>query len=232
MNVGLYRSAVAMMNHQRHMESIAGNLANLGTRGFKRGGTAFHGIELRGNHGPIRGLASRYEIDFSQGNLHRTGRELDLALQGEGFFAVESPNGEVYTRDGVFHMSEGVLVNDKGYPVAWEGDRAVLDPAGLPVVVDEFGTLRQGGNSIGQLKIVNFQDPNQLRQDRNGFWVAQPGAEPATSTANVVQYALEESNATGVEEMIAMIGVQRSFETVANTVQSIAESYQRLTRPF
>ena len=113
MNVGLYRAAVAMVGHERQLDAIATNLANVGTIGYKRIGTAAHEFRVMRGRGQTRGLVVRSQTDFSQGNLRRTERAYDLALWGDGFFTVESPHGEVYTRDGDFRVtSEGVLVTD------------------------------------------------------------------------------------------------------------------------
>ena len=233
MNVGLYRSAVAMAAQQRRMDAIAANLANLGTVGFKRGVTSTHEVEVQRKQGPVRGVTTRAEVDFAQGNLQRTGRDFDLALYGDGFFAVESADGEVYTRAGCFHLSEGgVLVTEEGYPVAWEQLRGAIDPTGEPVAIDEEGNVRQGSEDVGRLRIVDFADKRALGQDRMGYWLAPRGARETPPAARVHQYALEDSNANGVEEMVAMIGVQRSFEVVAKALSAIDQSYQRLTRPF
>ena len=232
-NVGLYRSAVAMAAQQQRLDSISSNLANIGTTGFKRGVTAAHEIEIDRPRGKVRGVTTLSQVDFAQGNLQRTGREQDLALYGDGFFAVEGPDGEVYTRDGSFHMTEaGVLVSEEGFPLAWNHMQGAIDPIGEPVTVDEGGNVRQGVQDIGQLKVVDFAAKNTLTKDKRGFWTAPPGAKQIPPEGHVHQYALEESNANGIEEMVAMIGVQRSFEVVAKVFQSIDQTYERLTRPF
>jgi len=231
MSVGLYRAAVAMAGHERHLDAIAANLANLGTVGFKRSSSASHEFAVRRETGEVRGLQLHLETDFSQGNLQRTGHELDLALFGDGFFVVEGPEGETYTRDGSFHLTEeGVLVNDDGHAVAWRQRSGTIDATGLPVRVDVDGFVRQGTQEIGQLKVVDFMDKAKLYQGTGGVWVAPVGAKEATATAQVHQYSLEESNASGIEEIVAMIGVQRAFETSAHLTRSIQESYARLTR--
>jgi flagellar basal body rod protein FlgG len=232
-NVGLYRSAVAMSAQQRRLDSIAANLANVGTVGFKRGVTASHEVEVERPRGKVRGVTTLARVDFGQGNLQRTGRDLDLALYGDGFFAVEGPEGEVYTRDGGFHMTEsGALVTELGNPVAWAEFNGAIDPVGLPLVIDEAGGVRQGNQNIGRLRVVDFPDKGALTMDSQGFWSAPPRVLPQPSDAQVHQYALEESNANGVEEMVDMIAVQRSFEVVARTFKAIDETYERLTRPF
>lgn len=233
MSVGLYRAAVAMIGHERRLDSIASNLANLETVGFKRATTAAHEFLIDRQSGPVRGQSLETRVDFSQGNLRRTGRELDLALFGEGFFAVEGPGGELYTRGGAFQTdTNGVLVTEEGYPVAWKNKSGAIDTTGLPIVVDGEGNVRQGLADLGQLKIVSFEDNAALRQRTGGFWIAPRGLDETTNTATVHQFSLEESNASGVEEIVAMIGVQRAFESTAGLISSIQQSYSRLTRPF
>ena len=232
-NVGLYRSAVAMAAQQRRLDAISANLANLGTTGYKRGVTAAQEVEVQRPRGPVRGVTTRSEVDFSQGNLQRTGRDFDLALYGQGFFAVEGPDGEVYTRDGNFQVSEGgVLVTEEGFPVAWDEFQGAIDPVGLPVVIDEDGNAKQGVQEIGRLRVVDFADKRVLSKDRLGFWTAPRAVQPGVSDARVHQYSLEDANANGMEEMVEMIGVQRSFEVVARVLQAIDQTYERLTRPF
>ena len=233
MNVGLYRSAVGMASQQRQLDSIAANLANVGTTGFKRGVTAAHEIEVQRPRGKVRGVMTLAEVDFAQGNLQRTGREHDLALYGDGFFAVEGPDGEAYTRDGAFHLTEGgVLVTEEGFPVAWDELSGAIDPVGQPLKIDETGAVRQGIQDVGRLRVVDFADKGRLTKDAQGLWSAPPGLQTVPSEAHVHQFALEESNATGVEEMVAMIGVQRSFEVVARVFEAIDQTYERLTQPF
>lgn len=222
-----------MAAQQRRLDSISANLANVGTVGFKRGVTASHEVEIERPRGKVRGVTTLAQVDFAQGNLQRTGRELDLALFGDGFFAVEGPAGEVYTRDGSFHMTDsGVLVSEEGLPLAWQEFEGAVDPVGMPLVIDESGAVRQGNQNIGRLRTVDFADKSVLTKDALGFWTAPRSVQPGASDARVHQYSLEESNANGVEEMVDMISVQRSFEVVARAFKAIDETYSRLTRPF
>ncbi|NOT31922.1 MAG: flagellar hook basal-body protein [Planctomycetes bacterium] len=222
-----------MAAQQRRLDSVSANLANVGTVGYKRGVTASHEVEVERPRGKVRGVTTLAEVDFQQGNLQRTGRDLDLALHGDGFFAVEGPEGEVYTRDGTFHMTEaGALVSEDGFSLAWEQLSGVIDPVGLPLVIDEAGNIRQGIQDVGRLRVVDFPDKSVLTKDRNGFWSAPRAIQPGPSDARVHQYSLEESNANAMEEMVDMISVQRSFEVVARAFEAINQTYERLTRPF
>jgi flagellar basal body rod protein FlgG len=233
MSVGLHKSAIALVGLERELEGISSNLANLGTVAYKRDRSAFHEFSVPRRTGDVRGVAVRSQVDFSQGDLERTGRDLDLALLGEGFFSVEGPAGEVYTRVGDFRLSpEGVLVTQDGLPLNWHRKPVAIDVAGGPLAVDSDGTVRQGSNELGRLRIVDFADRQRLTRDAQGNWVAPADLRRTTPTAAVHQYALEGSNGNGIEEMVAMIAVQRAFESVGRVVASIEESYRRLTRPF
>ena len=222
-----------MAQQQRRLDGISANLANVGTIGFKRGVTASHEVEVQRPRGKVRGVTTLAKVDFAQGNLQRTGREHDLALFGDGYFAIDGPDGEVDTRDGSFHLTEGgVLVSEDGLPVAWDELSGAIDPVGLPLVIDQAGNVRQGIQDVGRLRVVAFEDQSRLGKDARGFWTAPRGVAPQPSDAQVHQYALEESNANAMEEMVDMIGVQRSFETVARVFEAIDRTYERLTRPF
>lgn len=233
---GLYRTALALRSHERSLDSIATNLANLGTSGFKRVRTAQHAFEVPhslSRTGTATDLRVTSRVDFGQGDLNRTGRPLDLALYGEGFFTVEGPQGELYTRQGSFHTTAtGALVTDEGLPVAWDTLSAPIDPTGLPVEIDGEGTVRQAGAELGRLRITGFADAEALQLDRSGFWHAPRGAERAAHSAVVHQGALEESNSVGVEELVALVDVQRSFEAVAGVMSKIEDTYNTLTQSF
>jgi len=233
MNVGLYRGAVAMVTQARRLDTVSSNLANVGTVGFKRGATATRQVDTQRGNRKVRSFVVENRVDFSQGNLTRTGRDLDMALFGEGFFAIESPGGEVYSRDGSFHLTpDGVLVTEEGFPVAWDKSSGTIDPTGEPIYVDGQGAVTQGLNKVGRLRIVDFLDKNQLGNDPSGYWRAPAGLAEAAPSGIVHQYSLESSNVDGMTEMISMIEVQRAFESTSNVVSSIEQSYRRLTRPF
>src|SRR5262249_53360339 len=160
--------------------------------------------------------ASRATTDFSQGVIELREDPWSLALEGSGFFAVETPSGEAYTRNGSFHVDDqGELLTADGFAVAWEGGRARLQPAGDPVTIDGAGTVPRGSSEIGRLKIVDFADPQSLRLDGRGIFHAPPRAELVAPTAVVHQNALERSNGSSIDELVSLIKAQRGFETAA-----------------
>src|SRR5262249_19742792 len=153
-----------------------------------------------------RQIAARGSIDFSQGLIESKEDPWSLALEGSGFFAVETAGGEAYTRNGVFHVDDqGELLTPEGYAVAWEGARGTLRPGGETPMIDGSGRVRQGAIEIGRLKLVDFADPQSLRLDGQGYFHAPPRAPTLAPTAVVRQNAVERSNASSLDELVSMI---------------------------
>ncbi len=230
MDAGLYHASAALRAGEQRLESIAHNIANVSTRGYKRETTFTHALRA-GNTGGAQ-VATRGSTDLSQGQLQTTGNPYDLALEGSGWFAIESPNGRSYTRDGSFRVDErGTLVTRNGQPVAWKGSRGTLRPASESVVVDADGRVRQGQSTIGQLDIVELEDPSKLVPTSDGLWRAPLNARETPSKAVVRQGSVEGSNVEAMDELVAMITVQRGFESAATAVKTIEQSYRRLNQP-
>lgn len=225
MSTGVYSGVGAMATAQARMDRLANNLANVQTTAYKRQTSFVHAL---GRSGEFR---VGHQVDFSQGELERDGNPLHLALDGEGFFAVEGPNGEVYTRNGAFLLDDsGALLTQSGLPVAWEELRGAIDPTGEELRVGSDGTVSQGGRTVGRLRVVNFADLQRLQQDSTGYFRAPLDLAESTHTAAVHQGALEGSNVAPIQEMIAMITVQRSFGGASNVLGMIADTYRRLSR--
>lgn len=229
MNVGLYQGASAMAASEARLESITSNLANARATGFKRVATAQHGSAAKNGAEETTRPDSFGVVDWSQGPLERTGVPTDLALLGRGFFAVEGPEGEVYSRDGHFFLDpSGQLVTQEGFPLAWEGTRGNLDPVGDPIRVDTSGAVWQRNQRVGRLALVDFPALDRLTQDRNGYWQASPALERIPADAEVHQGALEGANVSTIDEMVALIQTQRSFEAGSQVLRLISQTYERL----
>lgn len=232
MNEGLIQGVTTMRAAEKRLETIAANLANVDSNGFKRTTATIREFErvLRGR--TEREISTKLQHNFSQGALRSTGQPYDLALAGEGFFTIEGANGEMYTRDGRFFVDDkGVLQTFEGLPVVWDGARGAIDPAGNTVTVDAEGTVRQGQTQVGKLRLADFEDKTALTVDSRGFFIAQPSAVPKAFVGQVRQGNLELSNVSSVEEMVALIAVQRQFEAGARVMSSIDQTYRRLTSP-
>jgi flagellar basal body rod protein FlgG len=232
MSQGLYDGLAAMNSAERRMDAITSNLANLGVNGFKRRSVATNSFDavLRGR--VERQVGTRTVVDHSQGTLVQSDGQFDLGLAGAGFFAAETERGEAYTRNGQFHVDDaGVLQTNEGYPVAWQGGRGTLDPTGAEVLIDPEGHVMQGGQSVGQLRLVNFARPSELYQDRSGYYRAPRGAVEIPHEASVRQGVLESPNVNAIDEMVSMISAQRAFESATRLMQMIDQTYRRLTSP-
>jgi flagellar basal-body rod protein FlgF len=232
MDNGLYMGVAAMRSTEKRIDTIASNLANLSAHGYKRQAPVTRAFTVGTGERKHVEIATRTATDWTQGQLERTENQLDFALEGTGFFAVETPSGRAYTRDGRFRLdSEGKVLTPDGFEVAWDGAPARLQPTGEQITVDASGAVRQGGASIGRLRIVDFADPQRLEQDAKGYWRAPRGLDEQPSNASVRQGSVERSNVEAMDELVAMVVAQRRFENSTSIMRSIEQTYRRLNQP-
>ncbi|WP_062762308.1 flagellar hook-basal body complex protein [Falsirhodobacter sp. alg1] len=198
----------------REMQSVANNIANISTTGFRREGVVFSEYIKRMEDGPSLSMAtaSARQVDLSQAGLTATGGAFDLAIQGDGFFAVQTPTGERLTRAGNFTpSSEGLLVNADGYSLMDDGGAPIfIPPDAGGVAVAQDGTISVAGAPIGRVGVWQPQDPLSLRHE-GGTVFAADATEPAEG-AMIIQGQLEDSNVNPVAEIARMIDVQRAYE--------------------
>jgi flagellar basal-body rod protein FlgF len=231
---GIYTAASALRAATIHQGRLAHNLTNLQTTGFKQVLTARQAYELQamgrysGNNaqylstvgGLEQGLLVPEEIiDFAQGNLEMTDRPLDLAIEGNGFFRVQTPDGDRYTRDGSFHRdSEGQLVTRDGYYVLdANGDPLVL-PAGAPTILRD-GSVFVGNQLVGQVGLAAFADVETLVPENNNLYRGE-GAQPlAPAAVSVKQGYLEGSNVDENAQILEMMRILRLYEASQRTLQ-------------
>lgn len=231
MNVSLYQAAAAMNASSRWQELIANNLAAAGSPAYKRQEVSFDAVQAgvltaqRGpNGGPVLLPTMRPLINFQAGELKFSGLPTDLALEGEGFFEVQTaPGVKAYTRDGEFHISPaGQLVTKSGFPVLGENGPIQVNPANPePITVSATGEVSQGAELRGKLRIVTFNQPQLLTQTGGGLFLAShPGlvATPA-SDPNVRQGVLEASNVSPMTEMASLIAAMRQYEANQRIIQ-------------
>jgi len=200
---------------------IAHNLANVSTVGYKRRSNAFsnslmaQGAGTKAVSGDESGLYST--IDFTQGSFVETGRSLDFALGGKGFFVIETPEGPLYTRNGIFSLNEnGQIVDLMGRTVAGQSGPISIPPDTGPsqISVSSDGNISAAGASVGKFKLVDFKD-NQSELLAAGFncFQAPEGIEPEPPENLIVkQHAHEGSNVQMVEELVDMVMVTRLYE--------------------
>ncbi len=212
---------------QRQMNVVANNMANINTTGFKAENILFeqYKMPVASNRDFPRGDQTLSYVqdwatmhDLSAGATVQTGNELDLALSGDGFFAVQTPAGERWTRSGSFAIDNtGTLVDLNGNPVLGEGGPIQFGPEETGVSVATDGSVTSSAGAKGQLRLVEFANAQQLTRDgANLFNGGTP--VPATGT-RVMQGFIERSNVSGVAEMAEMIRVTRAYESVVSLTQ-------------
>jgi flagellar basal-body rod protein FlgF len=221
----------------RELDIVANNIANIDTTGFKADNASFSQYLMPGaRDGQFSGKDRRVSfvedraswIDFSPGALQQTGNPLDVAIDGKGYFSVQTARGQRYTRNGSFAISAGgQLVTSEGDQVLGSGgpitfqvtdSHVTISPAGIITVRDGAGTTSA---QRGQLQIVSFDKPGQLQKDGSSTFMAPPTvtANPAPAGTRVVQGSIEKSNVRAIAEMARMIQITRSYSDVAALLQ-------------
>jgi flagellar basal-body rod protein FlgF len=228
--VGLSRQ-VAM---QRELEVVANNIANLNTTGFKADGSIFQEYLMpnardggfTGNDGRLSFVLDRATWqDFGQGPIQQTGNPLDVAIDGPGFLAVQTPRGERYTRNGSLQINAaGELVTSEGYQVLGDGGPIVFQREDRDITIGRDGSIAVPAGARGRLRFVSFAQPQQLQKDGTSTFAAPAGVAPEDVPAGrVIQGAIEKSNVRGVLEMTRMIDVTRAYSTIATMLQQQAD---------
>lgn len=211
-----YTALTRQSGLMNEMRVVANNLANMTTTGFRSEGVVFaEHVTALGADDPSLSMAtaSARETLMDQGGLAQTGGTFDLAIEGEGFFLIETPNGERLTRAGAFTPNEnGDLVTPEGFRVLDAGGAPVFVPQGAgPVGIAPDGTVSSDGQPVGQIGLVNPINVLGMEREDGVRFRADDGFEPAL-TGRMVQGFLEESNVNPVMEVTRMIEVQRAYE--------------------
>jgi flagellar basal body rod protein FlgG len=218
-------AASGLRSRMESLDLVANNVANAATGGYKAD-REFYGLYVApeaGGGGPDAAMPviERPWIDLSQGTLQTTGNALDVALSGSGFFAVEGPAGSLYTRNGNFRLAaDGKLTTADGYPLTGADGNSLTLAGSLPIDISADGTVRQDGNIIGQLQVVDFPGARGLRkQGTNYFRLGDPAVTPLTPAAtSVEQGKLESSNTGTAESAIRLVSIMRQFEMLQKAV--------------
>jgi flagellar basal-body rod protein FlgF len=212
---------------QRQMDVVANNMANINTTGFKSEQLLFEEYVMpvaRDQNFPRLDQPLSYVQDWATvhdlapGVLVQTGNDLDVALNGDGFFAVETPAGERWTKSGSFQISAaGILVNSSGHPVLGEGGPIQFGPEEVGIAIAQDGSVSSSAGAKGRLRVVEFDNVQELTREGANLW-AGGAAMPAENT-RTMQGFIEKSNVSGVSEMAEMIRVTRSYESIASLTQ-------------
>jgi flagellar basal-body rod protein FlgF len=209
----------------RELDIIANNVANVTTNGFKARQSRFReylmpGASAASFQRPDRGLSfvadAGTALDTSAGAIERSGNPLDAAIRGPGFFAVQTPAGERYTRNGAFTVNvHGQLVTSDGNPVLGENGPISFSPQETGLTIGADGTVSTDQGQRGRLRLVSFADPATLKSEGANLFSSTARAQPAGQNSSVEPGALERSNVKPIVEMSRLIEVNRSYTNVS-----------------
>jgi flagellar basal-body rod protein FlgF len=247
MSDGIYTALSGSLAQQHSLDVIANNVANASTAGF-RGDRVVFGEMLAGAQAnaapndprqpaPLRTdqfvRVEQNQLDQTRGMMRQTGGKLDLALSGDGFFNVRTPQGDRLTRAGNFMMREdGQLTTSEGFAVIGQDDHPIGFPRDVKEIqIDADGTVRADGSDIGKLSIKTVSDPTQLLREGATTYAVKPGTTVSEAQdAQVAQGMLEASNVNPVNGLNDLITVNRTFDALQRVIQTFQEIDQRTAR--
>lgn len=237
----LYIASTGMLDNRKKMNVMTNNISNLETVGFKKDtyvSRSFKDMLIKevGKNGKssnksIGNLNTGVHTDevvtcFDQGNIEGTGRLLDFAIQGSGFFAVSTPQGERYTRDGCFSVNQnGYLVNNDGYYVTGQNGRIYVGEAEFSV--DEAGGVFIDEEQVDQFKIMSFADQSSLRKEGDNLYMSTAAGTVSSEGSIVRQGCKETSNVNMTQEVVDIMKVSRSYETNQRIVKMLDETLSK-----
>ncbi|MEE4189552.1 MAG: flagellar hook-basal body complex protein [Roseobacter sp.] len=217
----------------REMRVVANNIANAATSGYRQEGVIFSEYvkSVDGASSLSMGQADARHTSFEQGALTQTGGQFDFAIEGDGFFLVETPQGQRLTRSGAFSPNaEGDLVTADGYRVLDQGGAPVFIPPGAAdVSVSSDGTISTNGDPVGQMGLVQPVNPQGLVREDGVMFRADEGFEPAEQ-GRILQRFIENSNVNPILQLTRMIEVQRAYELGASFLEAEDERMRQAMR--
>jgi len=243
MQNAMFTALFGALSNEHRMNSIANNLANVNTTGYKRDLLSFRDTFMMYAHDlimePVTHLRSEKlfpephhaarvrlgyaKTDFEQGALKTTGAPFDLAISGSGFFTVRTEVGDFYTRNGHFRLTgDGQLITEQGFAVLGGGAEIVIPPGVKHITISEGGAIYGDGDLLGQIDLVDVDNPLNLEKLGGNMYRVRIGStvEEIPATGFMVQGFLEVSNVNVVYEMVNMIEAQRQFEAYTKIMQT------------
>jgi len=230
MDSGLYSAYSGLRVNSDVLEILSNNLANVNTAGFKSD-QAFLRVfnnAVTDSSDPLDRVVNDSSVvdgaftNFQPGGIRLTARDLDVALDGRGFFAVMGPGGTMYTRNGSFQVDgSGRLVNSEGLEVLGNGGPIQLPPG--KVTISKGGEIEVDGTSVDSLQVVDFPDDRILEKVGNSMFRVKTGdgVQPMPVETPVIQGSLEQSNVNPIHEMMLMINVMRQFESLQKSIYTL-----------
>lgn len=230
MNRGIYVALSGTLAQARRLDALTNNLANVNTPGFKKDKAVFQIAMPPAEQPAMDNIKDKVFVetsgiatDFSPAPQNITGNPLDVAISGDGFFEVMTPQGTRYTRDGSFSRSKsGELVTGSGHKVMGEGGPITI--TGSEVKIDKDGSVMVDGAAVGRLKIVDVPKPYALKKEMENLYVLPASVQPVSSKVELKQGYVEGSNVSVIREMTSMIDVSRSYESYIKMMQAMDEA--------
>ena len=236
---GMYIAGTGMLLQRRLMENITNNITNADTTGYKKEHLVSHSFDdvlierIKDTNvvgwtriaGPLNfgTQIDQLYINFEQGSLEGTGRSTDFALVGDVFFAMQTPEGERYTRSGAFYIDDqGYLVDGEGNFLL--GENGPIYAGGLNFAVDGFGGVWLDGELTDSIRVVSFEDNEALRKQGSNLYFSPENPAGATGSYSIQQGFLETSNVDIGREMVDMLSVYRTYETNQRMLTMIDET--------
>lgn len=216
---------------RQQMNVVANNLANMNTSGFKGERMLFSEYLNKTEDGKLLSFVQDLAVyrDLQQGPMTRSGNPLDLAISGEGYFKVETPGGERYTRRGSFTLDErGRIVTPEGHPVLTAGDAPITIPTDSNTIsITRDGTVSTEDGEVGRLQVVGFEREQYLTRTENGLYDAGEEQPEAVQEPDIQQGMIERSNVQGVVEMTRLIETVRSYQSASKMTENEHERQRK-----
>jgi flagellar basal-body rod protein FlgF/flagellar basal-body rod protein FlgG len=235
MDSGLYAACAGLVARTQALDLAANNLANVNTSGYKAQLPTFRSVLASASNAassPVAqavndfGVLGDSRTDLLQGSLDHTGSDFDFALQGQGWFTVQSGTNRLYTRNGNFHVdSNGRLVTGDGNPVLGTQGPIIVPPGKLYVSGD--GTVSVDGALAGQLQLVQFSSGTVLTAEGSSY-VSAPSTSEQPSSAQVVQGSLENSNVSAISAAVDLVSLQRHYDLLQQALTTFQSNFNRI----
>jgi len=232
---GVYSAATALDTAAHSHEVISRNLAHVNVPGFRRRQIAVEQFApQQAESDQVGNNIYTQMVNFTPGHAESTGRNLDLAINGDGFFTVEGPDGPLYTRNGVFHLNaDSQLVTTDGRPVLGNGGPVVFPPGTTPldISISNTGSISVQGTPFAQLNTVTFADNQQLEPVGTTLFRAPDSLEITDDQVLIQTGARESSNVSAVNELVNLIVASRYFESAQRALTMISDTIHYNTNP-
>ncbi len=244
MNIGLYQSASALSAIERWQDTVAQNITASQETGYRKRTVEMNAkaagewnLDPQGRIGHDSGTPALFPevnkgINYTPGEMQATRRDLDVAIQGEGFFEVQSSDGtKAYTRNGEFRLrpNDHTLVNSAGFEVLNDsGSPIVALPGSTPLTFNQDGTISQGTQQLGKLSVQKFDNMAALKPIAGGMFLSGGATPTDVEKPELMQGYLEGSNVTPLREMVELVLISRAYEANQKIISTVDQQMEKV----